>query len=83
MGTALNDIRFAIRLLARSPILTLVAALSLGLGIGANTTIFTLVNEVFLRPLPLNDPSTSWLRCSPPTSATANRRSADSCRPRA
>ena len=57
MGTVLNDLRFAIRLLFRSPILTLVAALSLGLGIGANTTIFTLINEVFLRPLPLKDPS--------------------------
>ena len=57
MGTILNDLRFAIRLLTRSPILTFVAALSLGLGIGANTTIFTLVNEVFLRPLPLREPS--------------------------
>jgi len=53
----LTDFRFAIRLLSRNPILTLVAALSLGLGIGANTTIFTLINEVFLRPLPLKDPS--------------------------
>jgi putative ABC transport system permease protein len=53
----LNDMRFAVRLLARNPVLTLVAALSLGLGIGANTTIFSLVNEVFLRPLPLADPA--------------------------
>jgi predicted permease len=52
----LADIRFAIRLLLRSPVLTLVAALSLGLGIGANTLIFSLVNEVFLRPLPLKEP---------------------------
>ena len=57
MGTVFNDIRFAIRLLSRSPILTLVAALSLGLGIGANTMIFTLVNDVLLRPLPLKDPA--------------------------
>jgi predicted permease len=56
MNTIANDFRFAVRLLARSPILTLVAALSLGLGIGANTTIFSLVNEVFLRPLPLQAP---------------------------
>jgi predicted permease len=56
MHTVANDLRFAIRLLTRSPILTLVAALSLGLGIGANTTIFSLVNEVFLRPLPLEAP---------------------------
>ena len=57
MNSILNDFRFAIRLLARNPVLTLVAALSLGLGIGANTTIFTLINEVFLRPLPLKDPA--------------------------
>lgn len=57
MNTLFNDIRFAFRLLARNPMLTLVAALSLGLGIGANTTIFSLINEVFLRPLPLKDPS--------------------------
>ena len=53
----LNDLRFAIRLLGRSPVLTLVAALSLALGIGANTTVFTLINQVFLRPLPLKEPS--------------------------
>jgi predicted permease len=52
-----NDLRFAFRLLSRSPMLTLVAALSLGLGIGANTTIFTLINDVFLRPLPLAEPT--------------------------
>jgi hypothetical protein len=57
MNTFINDVRFAVRLLARNPMLTLVAALSLGLGIGANTTIFSLINEVFLRPLPLKDPS--------------------------
>ena len=53
----LNDLRFAVRLLGRSPVLTFVAALSLGLGIGANTTVFTLINQVFLRPLPLKEPS--------------------------
>jgi predicted permease len=52
-----NDIRFALRLLTRNPVLTLVAALSVGLGIGANTMIFTLINDVFLRPLPLEEPS--------------------------
>jgi predicted permease len=57
MNAILNDFRFAVRLLMRTPMLTLVAAVSLGLGIGANTTIFTLINEVFLRPLPLHEPS--------------------------
>jgi predicted permease len=56
MNSVLNDVRFAVRLLSRNPALTLVAVLSLGLGIGANTTIFTLVNDVFLRPLPLQSP---------------------------
>ena len=56
MNSILNDVRFAVRLLSRNPVLTLVAVLSLGLGIGANTTIFTLVNDVFLRPLPLEAP---------------------------
>jgi predicted permease len=57
MGSLLNDARFGARLLARNPALTLVAVLSLGLGIGANTTIFTLINEVFLKPMPLREPS--------------------------
>ena len=57
MGSLIGDFRFAARLLARSPAVTLVAVLSLGLGIGANTTIFTLINEVFLQPLPLREPS--------------------------
>src|SRR5690349_14542265 len=53
----LNDLRFAFRLLRRNPVLTLVAVASLGLGIGANTTIYTLINHVFLKPLPLKEPS--------------------------
>ena len=56
MNAVLADVRFAVRLLSRNPILTLVAVLSLGLGIGANTTIFTLVNDVFLRPIPVDAP---------------------------
>ena len=52
----LQDIRWAIRLAFRNRALTLVIVLSLALGIGANTTIFTLINAVFLRPLPVRDP---------------------------
>ena len=55
MNTLVADVRFAIRLLGRNPMLTLVAALSLGLGIGANTTIFQLLEAVRLRPLPVAD----------------------------
>jgi putative ABC transport system permease protein len=52
----LQDLRFAIRSALRNPALTTVIVASLALGIGANTTIFTLINAVFLRPLPVPDP---------------------------
>ncbi len=57
MSTFFQDLKFGARLLAKSPGFTIVAALSLALGIGANTTIFTLVNAVLLNPLPVEDPS--------------------------
>jgi predicted permease len=52
-----NDIRLALRGMAKSPAYTAVVVLSLGLGIGANLAIFTLINAVFLQPLPVKDPS--------------------------
>src|SRR6185436_3427695 len=51
-----RDLRYAFRGLARSPLFTTVALLSIALGIGANTAIFTLVDEVLLRRLPVKDP---------------------------
>ena len=57
MANFLQDLKYGVRLLARSPGFTLVATLSLALGIGANTTIFTLINAVLLNPLPLEKPS--------------------------
>jgi predicted permease len=53
----LQDIRYAIRSAFRNPGLTLVIVISLALGIGANTTIFTLINAVFLRSVPVRDPA--------------------------
>jgi predicted permease len=52
-----EDLRLAFRALARQRAFTLVAVLSLALGIGANTTIFSLLDAVLLRPLPVADPS--------------------------
>ena len=56
MQTILRDLRYGIRMLAKSPVFTVVAVLSLGLGIGANTTVFSLMDAVMLRSLPLQNP---------------------------
>ena len=56
MRSLSSDLRYALRLLRRNPGFTVAVVLSLGLGIGANTAIFTLLDQVLLRKLPVKNP---------------------------
>ena len=53
MSTLLSDLRYSVRSLLKNPGLSVAAILSLGLGIGANTTIFTWVQSTLFRPIPM------------------------------
>jgi putative ABC transport system permease protein len=56
MSTLIQDLKFGFRMLAKNPGFTAVAVLTLALGIGANTTIFSVLDDVFLRSLPAKEP---------------------------
>jgi hypothetical protein len=56
--TLIKDIRYALRWMARSPGFSAVAILSLGLGVGVNTAMFSLVDSLLFRPLPVTATST-------------------------
>jgi predicted permease len=56
MGSLFQDLRFALKTLAKSPAFALIALVAIALGIGANTAIFSLVNAILLRPIPVESP---------------------------
>src|SRR5436305_13928101 len=56
MGTFIQDLRYGLRMLVRNPGFTTVAVMTLALGIGANTAIFTLVDAIMLKSLPVANP---------------------------
>src|SRR5215469_8775720 len=57
MNNLAQDIRYALRGLRKAPAFAVIAIITLGLGIGANTAIFTVINAVFFHPIPVKDPA--------------------------
>ena len=57
METFLRDLRYSVRMLIKSPGFTAVAVLSIAIGIGANTTVFSVINAVLLKSVPYKEPN--------------------------
>ena len=72
METLLKDFRYALRQFARNPVFTAVAVVSLAIGIGANTAIFSVMNAILLRALPVTDPKSLVMLSNPNATGVNN-----------
>jgi predicted permease len=72
METLLKDLRYALRQFMRNPVFTLVAVASLAVGIGANTAIFSVMNAILLRALPVTDPQRLVMLSNPDAAGVNN-----------
>jgi putative ABC transport system permease protein len=74
METFLRDLRYSVRMMIKSPAFTFVAVISIALGIGANTTVFSVINAVLLKSLPYKDPDSLVLVWGDSRTETSLRR---------
>jgi hypothetical protein len=79
MSTSLSDLRLAVRGLRRNPLFAGVAIVSLALGIGANTAIFTLIDQILLRKLPVVAPASLVMLFQHGTNMGSNMGDRHSC----
>ncbi len=70
--TLLKDLRYAVRQFVRNPVFTVVAVLSLAIGIGANTAIFSIINAILLKSLPVRDPQELVILTNPNASGVSD-----------
>jgi predicted permease len=72
METLLKDLRYSLRQFVRNPVFTMVAVASLAIGIGANTAIFSVMNAIMLRALPVSDPKSLVMLSNPSATGVSN-----------